>query len=53
MMCRRRRGRPRIASGRYQVRLPPKIAKTLREYGDGSISRGVIKLHWFLANAKP
>ena len=44
MNTRRRPGRPRIASARYQVRLPPQIARAVRRYGDGSLSRGLIKL---------
>ena len=44
MIPKRRPGRPRIASARYQVRLPPQIARAVRRYGDGSLSRGLIKL---------
>lgn len=46
--AKRGRGRPPLsATGevgeRYQVHLPPSIADKLRQYGDGSLSQGIIR----------
>lgn len=46
MKAKRGRGRPPIsgvAGQRYQVHLPPPVAEKLREYGEGSLSQGVVK----------
>lgn len=48
MAAKRGRGRPPLsATGevgeRYQVHLPPSVADKLRQYGDGSLSRGIIR----------
>lgn len=44
--AKRPRGRPPISgeSGqRYQVHLPPSVADKLRQYGEGSLSQGIVK----------
>lgn len=46
--AKRGRGRPPLsATGevgeRYQVHLPPSVADKLRQYGDGSLSQGIIR----------
>jgi hypothetical protein len=44
--AKRPRGRPPLSgeSGqRYQVHLPPSVADKLREYGDGSLSQGIVR----------
>lgn len=44
----KRMGRPPLsptgeAGTRYQVHLPPSIADKLREFGNGSLSAGIVK----------
>ena len=46
--AKKRMGRPPLsATGevgeRYQVHLPPSVADKLRQYGDGSLSQGIIR----------
>jgi hypothetical protein len=44
---RRGRGRPPIAGvpgERFQIRIPPAVASTLRKLGDGSLSQGIVTL---------
>lgn len=44
--AKRGRGRPSLTGEpgeRYQVTIPPSIADKLRQYGDGSLSAGIIK----------
>ena len=48
MAAKRGRGRPPLsATGevgeRFQVHLPPSVADKLRQYGDGSLSQGIIR----------
>lgn len=43
----RKRGRPSFTGEtgqRYQVTIPPSIEERVREYGDGSLSQGIIRL---------
>ncbi len=42
----KRMGRPPLSGEtgqRYQVTIPPSIEAKLREYGDGSLSQGIIR----------
>ena len=46
--AKKRMGRPPLsATGevgeRYEVHLPPSVADKLRQYGDGSLSQGIIR----------
>lgn len=44
--AKRGRGRPSLTGEtgeRYQVTIPPTIAEALRDYGNGSLSAGIIK----------
>jgi hypothetical protein len=44
----RPRGRPTISDlpgDRFMVHLPPGTAKHIKEFGEGSISRGILKLY--------
>lgn len=46
--AKRGRGRPPLSptgevGTRYQVHLPPSIADKLREFGNGSLSAGIVK----------
>ena len=46
MAAKRGRGRPSLSGEtgqRYQVTIPPSIEAKLREYGDGSLSQGIIR----------
>ena len=46
MASKRPRGRPSLTGEtgqRYQVTIPPSIADKLRQHGEGSLSRGVIR----------
>ena len=46
MTAKRGRGRPSFSGEtgqRYQVTIPPSIEAKLREYGDGSLSQGIIR----------
>ena len=48
MKCRApRAGRPRFfdeKTKRYQVHLPPKLAAEIRKVGQGSLSKGIVRL---------
>jgi len=44
--AKRPRGRPPLSGEtgqRYQVHLPPTVADKLRQYGDGSLSQGIVR----------